>query len=427
MTDPREVLERIESVLANVSLNGFQARELRQHLADLRSLLDQPPVSNEAIAKMLEDAFDDQEVGDSAHSIALRVAVNVRDRTRLLPTPDQSPLSDAEIQKLAESVWHAPAGYTTDLQKLVEFGYNIRNRCQFQPRTITPELERELEAVFDMAEARAIRDTTSSFGLSANQVRAIRDRVLYVPMLRAVSPELERVLGEIEERARMLAKSQRCLFLHAMVCERCGAPAKYTTSTSDGCRFACGDHTNVASVPVNHDFVRQNAQTWQELFSRTDIPKLLAIIRGKAPVPAPVIREYQFDRYRDGRKKAEGATVHAFNEVEALSKAKGLFHDCPGDTFVLCTQPANTPLETQIVGLHAKVFPNYAYTDSQTAIDLMSAEILTARVENTALETAACEVADWLEAVSSRPIKVNHWRAIRARAAKIRAALKDKA
>lgn len=46
----------------------------------------------------------------------------------------------------------------------------------------------------------------------------------------------------------------------------------------------------------------------------------------KRAVSLPQPQEYGFDRYRDGKKMAEGARVHALNEEAARTKAKALFY-----------------------------------------------------------------------------------------------------
>ena len=44
---------------------------------------------------------------------------------------------------------------------------------------------------------------------------------------------------------------------------------------------------------------------------------------------------YSFDRYRKGKRMAQGALVHAHDMREALAKASTLFPESPGDTFKL--------------------------------------------------------------------------------------------
>lgn len=45
--------------------------------------------------------------------------------------------------------------------------------------------------------------------------------------------------------------------------------------------------------------------------------------------------EFQFDRYRSGKRMAEGALVLAESYSEAVRKARQLFHECPNDVFRL--------------------------------------------------------------------------------------------
>lgn len=62
------------------------------------------------------------------------------------------------------------------------------------------------------------------------------------------------------------------------------------------------------------------------------------LLRGTAETqakPAVVLREYHFDRFRNGREMAQGAIVKAVSPTEAFAKAKALYRECPNDTFVL--------------------------------------------------------------------------------------------
>jgi hypothetical protein len=46
----------------------------------------------------------------------------------------------------------------------------------------------------------------------------------------------------------------------------------------------------------------------------------------RAALKANVVREWHFDRYRNGKLKAQGVKVHAVTEAEAWVKAKELLH-----------------------------------------------------------------------------------------------------
>lgn len=55
------------------------------------------------------------------------------------------------------------------------------------------------------------------------------------------------------------------------------------------------------------------------------------------------LREYHFDRFRNGRQMAQGAIVNAITENEALAKAHALYRECPNDTFRLRPDDPNEP------------------------------------------------------------------------------------
>jgi hypothetical protein len=64
------------------------------------------------------------------------------------------------------------------------------------------------------------------------------------------------------------------------------------------------------------------------------------------PVTPPAVKEWKFDRFKDGRKKAEGAQVHAATYKEALEKAIDLFAEEgreQGCTFTFTLREPVTP------------------------------------------------------------------------------------
>ena len=99
MTDQREVIARIETILDNASVKLCQDSELRQRLADLRALLDQTPVTDAEIthdALALTQSLDIESVDPCSvfnHVLGAMIhfGTTVRDRCILAAKPQPDP------------------------------------------------------------------------------------------------------------------------------------------------------------------------------------------------------------------------------------------------------------------------------------------------------------------------------------------------